>query len=38
LSGGFTVPPLPRFQFPPRQTELADFPHSAFLPASSQGL
>jgi len=37
LHGGFTVPPWSRFQFPPRQSERADFPHSAFLPASSQG-
>ena len=34
LGSGFTVPPWPRFQFPPRQTEQADFPHSAFLSAS----
>src|SRR3984893_3553051 len=38
LSGGFTVPPWPRFRFPPRQTEQADLPHSAFLSVSPQGL
>ena len=36
--GGFTVPPWPRFQLPPRQTERAVFPHSAFLFAACQGL
>ena len=35
---GFTIPPWSRFQFPPRQTEHADFPHSAFLPVLPQGL
>src|ERR1039457_5311554 len=38
LRAGVTVPPWPRFQFPPRQSEHADFPHSAFLPASPLGL
>src|SRR6266699_2420835 len=38
LLGGFTIPPWPRFQLPPRQTERAVFPHSAFLFASCQGL
>src|SRR5262245_62875038 len=35
---GFTFPPWPRFQPPPRQTQRADFPHCAFLLASHQGL
>ena len=35
---GFTFPPWPRFQPPPRQTQRADFPHCAFLCASCQGL
>ena len=30
--------PWPRLQPPPRQTERADFPHSAFLMTSRQGL
>ena len=30
--------PWPRLQPPPRQTEQADFPHSAFLMTSRQGL
>ena len=30
--------PWSRFQPPPRQTQHADFPHYAFLPASRQGL
>jgi hypothetical protein len=38
LPVGFTVPPWPRFQLPPRQTERADFPHSAYLLASPRGL
>ena len=38
LRDGVTIPPWPRFQFPPRQSEHADFPHSAFLPASPLGL
>src|SRR5262249_29635978 len=38
LQDGFTVPPWPRFQPPPRQTQRADFPHCAFLLASYQGL
>jgi undecaprenyl-diphosphatase len=38
LHDGITVPPWSRFQFPPHQTERADFPHSAFLTASPQGL
>jgi hypothetical protein len=38
LPVGFTVPPWPRFQLPPRQTERAAFPHSAFLLASRQEL
>ena len=38
LGGGVTIPPWPRFQFPPRQTERADFPHSAFLFVLPQGL
>ena len=38
LHGGFTVPPWSRFQFPPRQTGRADFPHPAFLSVSPQGL
>jgi hypothetical protein len=36
LDDGVTVPPWSRFQFPPHQTERADFPHSAFLSASPQ--
>src|SRR6516165_8108957 len=35
---GFTFPPWPRFQPPPRQTQRAAFPHCAFLFASCQGL
>jgi hypothetical protein len=38
LSVGYTVPPPSRFQFPPRQSERADFPRSAFLRGWSQGL
>jgi len=38
LHDGVTVPPWSRFQFPPHQTERADFPHSAFLSASPHGL
>src|SRR5215469_11396634 len=38
LRHGFTIPPWPRFQPPPRQTQRADFPHCAFLLASHQGL
>ena len=38
LLGGFTVPPWPRFQLPPRQTQRADFPHCAFLLVSCEGL
>src|SRR5262245_15707729 len=38
LRNGFTIPPWPRFQPPPRQTQRADFPHCAFLLASHQGL
>src|SRR4029453_5433651 len=38
LRDGFTIPPWPRFQPPPRQTQRADFPHCAFLLASHQGL
>ena len=38
LCRGVTIPPWSRFQLPPRQTQHADFPHCAFLPASSQGL
>jgi hypothetical protein len=38
LRDGGTVPPWPRFQFPPRQTGQADFPHPAFLSVSPEGL
>src|SRR5262249_58825556 len=38
LRGGFTLPPWPRFQLPPRQTQRADFPHCAFLLGSCEGL
>src|SRR5215813_1809942 len=38
LRNGFTIPPWPRFQPPPRQTQRADFPHCAFLLASCQEL
>ena len=38
LLGGFTVPPWPRFQLPPRQTQHAVFPHCAFLLVSCEGL
>src|SRR5712664_1167523 len=38
LRDGFTIPPWPRFQPPPRQTQRADFPHCAFLFASCQEL
>src|SRR5215475_14948762 len=38
LQDGCTVPPWPRFQPPPRQTQRAAFPHCAFLLASHQGL
>ena len=32
------MPPWPRFQLPPRQTQRADFPHGAFLLAAHQEL
>src|SRR5229473_8623416 len=38
MPGGFTVPPAPRFQPPPRQTQRADFPHGAFLLGACEGL
>ena len=38
LRSGFTVPPWPRFQPPPRQTQRAVFPHCAFLLVSCEGL
>jgi hypothetical protein len=38
LCRGITIPPWSRLQLPPRQTQHADFPHCAFLPASSQGV
>jgi hypothetical protein len=38
LCGGFLVPPWPRCQLTPRQTQHADFPHCAFLFASCEGL
>ena len=35
---GVTIPPWPRFQPPPRQTQRAAFPHCAFLLAAYRGL
>jgi len=33
-----SISTMPRFQPPPRRTQLADFPHYALLLASAQGL
>jgi hypothetical protein len=37
LRGGFTMPPWPRFQPPPRQTGREVLPHTAFRQPSSRG-